>query len=278
MKEIFSAITKYKFGAKFRYSILLGTILLIFFHVFVLVVPFVPFENLSINITEEQIQHLRTISNSISNITLALILMVIVAEGQRSIRATIFRQRRQTYAQTEQQILDWFKVTKPQAFDFEDNLINSEPAAHQDILRNFKVEGSSKRIIELFNFNKESSSLVEEYCKKVHFEITCYPSEIIYGIHIEFDDYETSQKIYAGLEQLLNLNRQSKGFIIDDTIPKKPGWVFITKTIMLVGDEDKDFSKTLTHARHFVELVGHIYDYLYSKKLIDIYIDHKSTI
>lgn len=278
MKEIYSAISKYKLGAKFRFSILLSSVLLISFHVFVLVVPFVSSESSIINCNDKQVQHLGAISNSVSNITLALILMLILAEGQRSICAMISRQRRQTYAQTEQQILDWFNVTKPQAFDFEEKLINSEPAANQEILRNFKVEGSSKKLINFFKFNNESKALVEEYCKKVHFEITCYPSEIIYGIHIEFEDYDTSKEIYSELVNLLSLNRQSKGFTIDDTIPKKPGWIFITKTISLEGEEEKDFSKILTHARHFVELVGHSYDFLYSKKLIDIYINRKSKI
>lgn len=253
--------------------------LLILFHVFVLLVPFINNnKHLVINFSCRQIQYLQTTSNSISNVTVALVLMFLIIEGQRSIRAMIAKQRTQTYAQTENQILKWFEITKPQAFDFDANLINSEPAQYQDILRNFKVEGSAKKIINVFHYNNKSSQYAKEYCKNVHFEITCYPSEIIYGIHIEFDDYQLSQKIHTALEQILNLRRQSKEFTKDDIIPKKPGWLFITKTIHLEGDDDKDFLKILTHARHFVELVGHSYDLLYSKKLIDIYINYKSKI
>lgn len=274
MKEIFSAILRYKFGSQFRLSILFCLVLLVLFHVFVLVAPF--FDAVGITISEKHIQHLRATSNSVANVTVAFILMFLIVEGQRSVCGMISRQRKQTYAQTESQILEWFKLTRPQIFDFEANVINSEPVLSQEILRNFKVEGSPKKITQLYNYEEiESVQLVEKYCKDVHFELTCYPTEIMYGIHIEFDDYELSQEIYRELEKSLALTRQSKDFIIDDMVPKKPGWIFITKTIMLEGDEDKDFPKILTEARHFVELVGHSYVYLYDKKLIDIYIYHK---
>ena len=204
--------------------------------------------------------------------------MILIAEGQVSIHRMISEKRKKIYAETENQIIDWFEVVKPQTFDFNLKLISSEPAAFQDKLQNFKVEGSAKKVVELYSYKNKLSIAAEEYCKNVHFEITCYPTEIIYGIHIEFDDYDLNHKIYTNIEQLLKLNRQSKEFIIDNTIPKKPDWIFITKTILLEGNEDKDFPKILTHARHFVELVGHNYDLLYSKKLIDIYISSKSIV
>lgn len=274
MKEVYSTITKYKFGAKFRILILISMQVLIFFHFFVLIAPFIDFEKVQIEISEENIQHLITISNSISNITVAVILMFIIIEGQRSLRAMIIRQRKENYAQVEREIVDWFKETKPKSFDFDANLVTSEPTKTQEILRNFKVEGSPKKIMELYGYKNEVTKFIEEYCKKVHFELTCYPIEIIYGIHIEFDNYELSKSIYEKLESNLLLSRQSKDFKIDDIIPKKPGWVFITKTIELEGDEDKDFPKVLTHTRHFVELVGHCYDFLYEKNLVDILLNY----
>ncbi len=273
---MYSELSKCKFGPKFRYIISLCLAILIIFHVFVLMAPFVKYENSSGFYSDDQIKHLETVSNTISNVTVTLILIFLIVEGQKSISGMISRQRKETYAQTEEQIFDWLKITKSQVFDFEANLINSEPAPHQDILQNFKVEGSASKIIEFFSYNNETSQFVEEFCRNVHFEMTCYPSEIIYGIHIECDNYKLSQTIFGGIEEILNLSRQSKEFVIDNIIPKKPGWIFITKTISLEGDEDRDFPIILTHARHFVELVGHNYDLIYSKKLIDMYIKNKS--
>lgn len=277
MTEIFSAISKYTFGPKFRFVIFLFLALLVLFHIFVLAVPFVQDKSSITKLNEKQVNHLRTTSNSISNITLALILMVLITEGQKSIHIMMSQKRKKIYAETEDQLINWFEAVQPKTFDFTVKLVNSEPAAYQDTLQNFKVEGSAKKVIELYSYKDEFSVAAEEYCKNVHFEITCYPTEIIYGIHIEFDDYGLNQKIHTNIEQILQLNRQSREFIIDNIIPKKPDWIFITKTIPLEGNEDKDFPKVLTHTRHFVELVGHSYDLLYSKQLIDIYINNKHT-
>jgi len=83
MPDIQSVIMKYRFGNRFRILLLIIASALVLFHMFVLLLPF--FDSVS----KERIDHIRYISDTISGITLAVILMILVVEGQRSVRSVI---------------------------------------------------------------------------------------------------------------------------------------------------------------------------------------------
>ena len=112
---------------------------------------------------------------------------------------------------------------------------------------------------------------------KIHFELTSYPSEIIYGIHFEFDNRELNETLTKRISDEHALSMQSVDIKVNNIIPKKPEWIFLTRTVELAGDVDSDFATVLTHARHFVELVGHYYDILYSKQIVDAYLRWKTS-
>ncbi len=203
---------------------------------------------------------------------MALVLMFIIVEGQAGLRTYIMKQRQGTYIRIRDQILEWMKTTQPLAFDENVKFIYGDDA-QGEVLQHLKVIGSSEKLMKLYNYPSKVKEVVQIYSKQVHFEITRYPSELLYGIHIEIDDYETSQKLGQALSDLLNLGKQTQDLQVNNTLPKNPGWVFITRAVELSGDIDKDTPKVMTHARHFVELVCHNYDYVYSKEMIDYYLD-----
>jgi hypothetical protein len=275
MKELFDALIAYKIGDRFRRLIFVSLIVLIAFHSLVLISPFISIEKSQPFFTEKQIDNLRVASDSLANITVALILMLIIVEGQNGLRVYIMKQRQGTYKRIRDEILDWMKVTKPFSFDEEDHeakFIYGGRFSQSDALQHLKVTGSLSKIMKIFGYPEELRDAVRVYSECVHFELTRYPAELLYGIHFEIDDYDISQKLCAALSDLLNLERQSVDFKADIITPKKPGWIFLTRTVDLTGNVDKDFAKAMTHARHFVELVCHSYDSLYSKRLIDLYL------
>lgn len=264
MNEIFGLILKYKFGAKYRTILFVSTFVLVVFHVLVLVSPFLDV------FTEGQVQHLQDFSDSISNISVAIILMLLLVEGQRSIRSVIIAQRRQNYKDIGDQIAKWFSLTGSPTF--EPWVVDSETTEEREILRNFKVIGNYKKLCQYCRCPEKFNNLIKDYCDKVHFEFTSYPCEIIYGIHFEFYNRELNETLAARVRDELALGKQSVEIKADNIIPKKPNWIFLTRTVELVGDVDSDFATVLTHGRHFVELVGHYYDIIYSEQTMDIYL------
>ena len=266
--EIYNLILKYRFGGKFRKILLVSTFVLVMFHAFALVSPF-------LNVfTEEQVRHLRYFSDSISNISVAIILMLLLVEGQRSIHSMIIAQRKQNYKDIGDQIVKWFSVKNSPTF--EPWVVASETTEEREILRNFKVIGNYKKLCQYCGWPEKFNSLIKNYCDKIHFELTSYPSEIIYGIHFEFDNRELNETLTKRISDEHALSMQSVDIKVNNIIPKKPEWIFLTRTVELAGDVDSDFATVLTHARHFVELVGHYYDILYSKQIVDAYLRWKT--
>jgi len=264
MKEIYGLILKYRFGAKFRFILIISTLFLLMIHIIALFCPFC--KQFDVN----QVQHLKSFSNSISNITVAIILMVLLVEGHNSMRSMIVMHRRHNYKDIGDQIIKWLSVTRSPIF--EKCVIESKTIEELEILRNFKVIGNPRKIIDYYGFPSEFSSIIEDYCNKVHFEFTSYPCEIIYGIHLEFDNRELNENLAQEVNDILELSKQSAEIKEDNIIPKKPGWIFLTNTVKLAGDVDSDFATVLTYGRHFVELVCHCYDILYGKQMVDIFL------
>lgn len=265
MKEIYGLILKYRFGAKFRLILFISTFILLMIHIFALISPFLR------QFDEKQILHLKNFSNSMTNITVAIILMVLLVEGHNSMRSMIIMHRRYNYKDIGEQIVKWFSVTGSLTFD--PYVIDSTTIEELEILRNFKVIGNCNKIISHYVNADEFKSIIKEYCEKVHFEFTSYPCEIIYGIHFEFDNRELNENLAHKVNDILELSKQCAEIKEDNVIPKKSGWLFLTQTVKLAGDVDSDFATVLTHGRHFVELVCHCYDTLYGKQMIEIFLN-----
>lgn len=246
MKEIYGLILKYRVGAKYRKMLFISTFVLVMFHALALISPFLDV------FTEGQVRHLRDFSDSISNISVAIILMLLLVEGQLSIRSMIIKQRRQDYKDIGDQIVKWFSVTGSPTF--ERGVVNSETIEEREILRNFKVIGNYKKLGQYCGFPEEFNRLIKDYCDRVHFEFTSYPREIIYGIHFEFDSRELNETMAERVSDELALSKQSIEIKADNIIPKKPDWIFLTRTIELFGDVDSDFPTVLTHARTLLSL------------------------
>ena len=268
MGDIQSVIVKYRFGWRFRTLLLVLALVLVMFHIIVL---FLPFFDLLEN---EDLEHIRHISDTISGISVALILMILVIEGQRSIRSAIIARRRDDYKNIGNQITRWLERSCSNTFD--PNVVNSKTTEEHEVLRNFKVVGSALKIAERDNLDLIQQRILKNYCEKVHYELTTYPGEIIYGIHFEFDDFEINRTIYERLKEELALHRQSCVFQEDNIIPKKPNWIFVTRTVELAGDIDDDFPKVLTHGRHFVEFVCHSYSIVYGEAMVKFFLHQQN--
>ena len=226
-----------------------------------------PFLNL---IADNNISHLRHISDSILGLSVAVILMILVVEGQRSLRSSILAQRRDDYKNIGDQIIKWLKNSGSEVF--EPGLVNSEKNEEQEIYRNFAVSGSALKIADRDKLTNQEKCKIEQYCQKVHFELTTYPNEIIYGIHFEFSDYNINYSLCKRLKRELALDRQSSDIHEDNLIPKKPDWIFLTRTINFDGDINDNFPKVLTHGRHFVEFVCHNFDIVYGKVMVSFFL------
>jgi hypothetical protein len=101
--------------------------------------------------------------------------------------------------------------------------------------------------------------------KKVHYEITIYPKEICYGVHMEMEDFEQNDFIMKHILPIL----RSANFLPSENscLVKKPHWIFLIRSVSLQGNYVADWPEIDTHGQHFAELVLHtfkrIYDYDY---------------
>ena len=100
MKDIFQLITKYKFGAKYRGLLVLSGVVLLSYHCFVLCAPFLSL------FSAGELKHLQTISGNLSSTTVAVVLMLIIIEGQQSIRSMVLRYRREEYKSINNQMIE----------------------------------------------------------------------------------------------------------------------------------------------------------------------------
>lgn len=275
MKEILTALATFRFGENFRRLVFYPLVLLVLFHVAVLIYPLV-FPPEKGSVSETQIQYLQKASDSVANITVALILILIIIHGQDSLSAFIQKRRIITYLRIRKDILDWLQATRPPSFDEADDeakFIYGTKDTQEQVLQHLKVMGSPSRLMTIYHFPDQAAAAVKAYSESVHFELTRYPAELLYGIHFEIDDYAVSQELSQAVARLLNLPQQCDDIKPDTKTPKKPGWVFLTRSVELSGDIDKDYAQVMTHARHFVELVCHSYDSLYSKPMLELYLE-----
>lgn len=266
--DVLTIIQKCEFGDRFRRALFFAALILVFFHLFCLVAPL-------LEIFPKFAAHLQAFSSTLSNLTVALVLMYLLVEGQKNLHVSAVRRRQRCYAAIGGQIEDWFDRCQSPLFD--PAVVMPESAAF-DALQNFKVAGAPARVLTCYpQFQAERAALVD-YCDKVHFELTNYPGEMIYGVHFEFADPDLNLQLCQALREQLNLDQQSREFKIDCTIPKRPGWIFLTRTIDLPADPEAGFALNLTHSRHFVELVGHAYDVLYGEPMLEAFLGYRANL
>lgn len=275
MKELIEILVAYKFSPAIKRLAYIAVVFLLVFHALVLISPFISLDQGQAFFSDKQIKYLQIASDSLANVTITLVIVILVVEGQDRLRDYILEQRQYTYVRIRDEILKWMSATKPIIFDDEDKqakFIYGSKFKEGEVFQHLKVTGVASKILGAYQYPEHQIDNLKQYSEVVHFEITRYPSELLYGIHFEIDDYRISKKLCERLSELMNLERQSADFMIDINTPKKPGWIFLTRKIKLSGDIDKDIAKVMTHARHFVELVCHSYDVVYSKQMIDLYI------
>lgn len=130
MGDVQSAIVKYRFGQRFRNLLLIVALVLVLSHLIVLLLPFLDLMN------RGDIEHTRHISDNISGITVAVILIILVIEGQRSVRSAIMAQRRDDYKDIGDQITKWLERSGSEAFV--PSVVDST-IEEREILRNFMV-------------------------------------------------------------------------------------------------------------------------------------------
>lgn len=268
MDTLINLLSKYSFGKNFKLVIRYLAVTLILFHLFVFISPFIGL------LTDKQIENIQNINDPISNISLAVILMLLVVEGQGNFYTMVKKKREEDYNDIEKQITDWFEENETSIFNKKD--INPGSKDEKDALRNFKVIGNyeelQKRILD-----QDIHSDIKEYCEQIHFEFTLYSTEILYGIHIELDNYDLSYRVYEKLNEVFAFEKQCVGFKIDNITPKIPSWVFLVKLVEFENDIESNFPQVLTNARHFVELVGHAYDIIYSEDMVKEFTKLKSS-
>lgn len=112
----------------------------------------------------------------------------------------------------------------------------------------------------------------KKFCRNVHYELTHYPAELMYGIHFEFDEKKINSLMCKKLMDIINVQESFPFLQIDRETPKRPGWIFLIRRIDLTGDFDKDISLLSTHAWHFVELVCHTFPLIYCSEMMDAFL------
>ncbi|MRR55828.1 MAG: hypothetical protein EG822_15205 [Deltaproteobacteria bacterium] len=261
--EVLDIISKCEISNRFRLILLSVVVILISFHTFVLTAPLTcP--------SLEKLDYYRQVSNSLSNLSVALILMFIIIQLQADIHFTFHTKRTRSYQKIKHEIIQWFNHAKSPLFD--ERVVASSPAVTRNALQNFSVVGATQNIMNSHNYADQLYEKISIYCSKVHFELTNYPSEMIYGVHFELNNRQLNEKLCNYLFNKYGFDQQIKTFEIDIEIPKRPEWIFLTRTVKFNGNSEESFYCNLTHARHFVELVGHTYEFLYSKEMIDLYL------
>lgn len=257
--DFLEAIQKCEFGDRFRRALLFSAAGLVLFHLSCLVAPF-------IGVSSKVSSYLLNVSNAVSNLTVALVLMFLLVEGQKNLYQSAARRRQRSYAAIADQIRSWFAGTGSSLF--EPAVVQPEASAFTEALQNFKVAGSPAAVLKCWPQFVGQHEQVAAYCSQIHFELTNYPGEMIYGVHFEFDCAELNRRLCQSLRERLRLDVQSREFAIDQSVPKRPEWIFLTRTVALPSGNEAGFATNLTHARHFVELVGHAYETVYGEAMI----------
>lgn len=201
------------------------------------------------------VPHLVNYSQSLLGFTGALLLLVLLSETVSALKREDEDRKRDVHRFIRQHLEEWFGQVAPGVVSIGD-LIDDET------FTDFKVQGDA----ELLDGGRAATL----YASQAHFELTFYPTKLIYGLHFESSDPDVNEGMAEWLRDRVGLSEGS-GFEFDRLIPKKPGWVFLIRTVPLTGKFEKDFAEIMTHARHFVELVGHTYEIVYSPTSLERY-------
>lgn len=271
---LLSFLQKHQLKGKWRVimSVVLG--LLLIFHVFVLVAPFIcEAWGSVIPADDDYIKHLHYVSESLLLVTSTLVIILLLTYAQARFVTYFepFEQTRQkVYENVKKEIMEWLAGGESPVTD-ENVRLDHDPAVSSRLMH-LKVNGNVKRIMDQSGLPQEAQGDIQKYCEAVHFELTNYPAELLYGVHFEFPSTEVNRQLSERAKEILAIETQYPALVPDKSVPKKPGWIFLCIRVELSGDFEKDLPNIATHARHFVELVGHMYDLLYCKRMVDNYL------
>ena len=232
--------------AKYRKYLMRAAVALLFLHVAAFVLPLLLPDSV-------RAQHIVKFSYNLHGVTGTLILIVALGAAIRALTDADKRRRSDAYDFIRKTLTDWFAQDESNALIDE---IASQP--HTD----FKVRGAEK-LIDL-----AGRATAKRFCTEVHFEFTFYPTKLIYGIHFESPYRTLNESMLSEVRAALLLDEES-GFVVDHQIPKKPPWIFFIRTVEISGDFEQAMPAVMTHARHFVELVGHSYSIIYNNAMAE---------
>ncbi|MHC4123098.1 MAG: hypothetical protein ACYSSI_05935 [Planctomycetota bacterium] len=204
-------------------------------------------------------------------VTATLLLTSVLAYAQKKLFEFGSHGPEFSYDNIRQQIIKWFRTSK---LPMQEDQIQSteEDIAIDSRLYHLKVMGNADKIVGKNDTYLEYKENIEVYCNMVHFEITNYPTELFYGIHFEFNSTELNQALCEAAKEMLAIERQYPILLADIELPKRPSWIFLTRRVLLEDDFHRELPKIATHSRHFVELVGHTFELIYSKEMIGKYL------
>jgi len=224
------------------------------------------------SISSAAIEYFGYANKSLMFVTATLLAATLLSYGQKKLFEFGSQGPQLLYEKIRQQIIEWFKETQSRIGE---NQIKwtDEHIGTDSRLYHLEVMGNPDRILAQHRISSGYDKEVAEYCKCVHFEITNYPAELLYGIHFEFDSAELNQVLCESAKEILAIDKQYPVLQVDTEVPKKPSWIFLTLRVLLEGDFHKELPEIATHARHFVELVGHTFELIYGKEMIKRYIE-----
>lgn len=254
MLDYLKPVLQYKVTRKYTGILISICFVLIAFHFVAFLSPF-----LGVVTIKTQSEHLLKVSSAISSVTSTIVLILLIVLGYNSLHDYSQKMRKKIYDSIQIQIEEWFKEAGVMN---KDNYI-----IIKDKLRHFKLKAN----YEFLCSDKPSQQDNRLFCDAVHYELTHYPTELIYGIHFEFDVKKNNSSVCKKFMDLVDIADTYPCLSIDKETPKKPGWIFLIRRIELSGDIEKDLSLIETHARHFVELVCHTFPALYSTETLEQY-------
>jgi hypothetical protein len=199
-------------------------------------------------------------ATAVSSVTTSTFIVLLIVWGYKSIYDYNEKRRKEIYDAIEKQIKDWLSVT---GFPKANYYIVSN-----DTLRHFQVKANHRFLSSSSDKNFEEKKI---FCEKIHYELTHYPTELIYGIHFEFDNTAINSLLYKKFANMIDIKEVYPFLSVDKEIPKRPGWIFLIRKVDLSGDFDKDIALIATHIRHFVELVCHTFSTVYCSDIINAF-------
>lgn len=245
---------------RYRRVLIVLACVLLGLHALAFVMGLVPPTVLGLESGGEQAQwlgHLVSYSQSLLGFTGALLLLYLLSDTVRSIRMADEQRKKRVHAFIRERLEGWFgDGGASDAEAFVDAVVDDATFSH------FKVEGHPPLL--------DDAPLAAELCSEVHFELTFYPTKLIYGLHFESPVASVNRELADRLRDELGLGDGS-GFEVDRVVPKRPEWIFLIRTVPLSGNFEADFPEVMTHARHFVELVGHMYRLVYARPTLERY-------